>query len=736
MISHRHRTLLQRIVNNCTTNEIRTIQRRANCNFVCDSGVCLDLKYVCDGVTHCRDGSDETSRQCADVRCPSYLFRCAYGACITRDKLCDGISDCADNSDEIDVECRAAAYGDDCRKYEFKCSNGQCINNLDACDGKVDCEDGSDETEQLCGRLACPAYLFRCSYGACLLKTARCNGIVECADNSDEEGCETGAHCAVPAHPNNAFYYVPPIDMVDSYVRHGGKVFISCDRGYYLRGKSLLQCLNGAWMPSINESYCARTCPAVVSDDIHEVSCSYNNQPASCEHAKEGTVAYFSCKDPLISADANSSIVCQSDGEWSQKLKPCIYMKVDRGCLLPPHPRNGKYKLIGREEYLENSHAHSLSALHIMCDNGYVNAGSPYFFCIKNVWTPELSRGHCLRTCPPLYPTDTYDVRCELNGQSVDCEKPIENTIARLSCMPYYKVERVTPILKCQNGEWDPSPIPCQPECGQKTVNVGTLIINGNHTLPGEYPWIAAIYIQKGSRNDQVCSGSLISRFFILSAAHCFTYPGNAIQRNPKLFTIAAGKYYRNFNINETGSQIRKIKKLFVHEDYRGKLHGHRDDIALVEVEPFQLSETVQLICIDWSNFYESIDFQDGKMAVTAGFGFTRQASSPAETLQKLVVPYRSMETCEKNLQKKFYSLYYVSDKICAGYRNENKSICTGDSGGGLYFPRERDYTFFIRGIASLTPISSTGCDSNEYSLYTKVSRYLDWIQDKTRRKL
>lgn len=54
-------------------------------------------------------------------------------------------------------------------------------------------------------------------------------------------------------------------------------------------------------------------------------------------------------------------------------------------------------------------------------------------------------------------------------------------------------------------------------ECGQKTVNVGTLVIGGNHTKPGEYPWIVAIYRKEAGENEQICSGSLISRFYILS---------------------------------------------------------------------------------------------------------------------------------------------------------------------------------------------------------------------------
>lgn len=75
-------------------------------------------------------------------------------------------------------------------------------------------------------------------------------------------------------------------------------------------------------------------------------------------------------------------------------------------------------------------------------------------------------------------------------------------------------------------------------------------------------------------------------------------------------------KFIRNFLINP--NHFLQIKNLYIHEDYRGKQHGHRDDIALVEVEPFQLTERVQLICIDWSNYYEHLDFQDGRMGVVS----------------------------------------------------------------------------------------------------------------------
>ena len=58
--------------------------------------------------------------------------------------------------------------------------------------------------------------------------------------------------------------------------------------------------------------------------------------------------------------------------------------------------------------------------------------------------------------------------------------------------------------------------------------------------------------------------------------------------------------------------------------------------------------------------------------------------------------------------------------------------VCNGDSGSGMYF-RSNDKKYYIRGIVSITGPTSGGCNSNLYSLYTKVSKYLDFIQHITR---
>lgn len=69
--------------------------------FTCKSGDCIDLQYLCDGIYHCKDQSDENKDICPRIQCPGFTYKCEYGACVGRDSKCNGIQDCVDYSDEI-----------------------------------------------------------------------------------------------------------------------------------------------------------------------------------------------------------------------------------------------------------------------------------------------------------------------------------------------------------------------------------------------------------------------------------------------------------------------------------------------------------------------------------------------------------------------------------------------------------------------------------------------------------
>ena len=75
-----------------------------------DRRTCVSRTLVCDGRSHCHDGSDEvgcstiaapTSKAAAPPRCRLGAKQCLDGrGCVLHSHVCDGEKDCQDGSDE------------------------------------------------------------------------------------------------------------------------------------------------------------------------------------------------------------------------------------------------------------------------------------------------------------------------------------------------------------------------------------------------------------------------------------------------------------------------------------------------------------------------------------------------------------------------------------------------------------------------------------------------------------
>ena len=79
--------------------------------------------------------------------CPFSMFLCQTGKCIDKRFVCDHVDDCDDDTDERN--CSRTCNG----TTEFTCHNGKCIWNNYKCDWIDDCGDGSDE-------FGCGEYIF------------------------------------------------------------------------------------------------------------------------------------------------------------------------------------------------------------------------------------------------------------------------------------------------------------------------------------------------------------------------------------------------------------------------------------------------------------------------------------------------------------------------------------------------------------------------------------------------
>ena len=120
--------------------------------FQCHTGECIWSNWVCDNSPDCPGEEDEDPVMCQDrLGCNSTQWACQLtGQCVELGQVCDGTTHCVDGTDEMDCDRDYTPPPElaDCYNHEdyFMCDNGlSCVHWDKKCDGKSDCQDGSDE---------------------------------------------------------------------------------------------------------------------------------------------------------------------------------------------------------------------------------------------------------------------------------------------------------------------------------------------------------------------------------------------------------------------------------------------------------------------------------------------------------------------------------------------------------------------------------------------------------------
>uniref|UniRef100_A0A8C4RJE7 Peptidase S1 domain-containing protein n=1 Tax=Erpetoichthys calabaricus TaxID=27687 RepID=A0A8C4RJE7_ERPCA len=249
-------------------------------------------------------------------------------------------------------------------------------------------------------------------------------------------------------------------------------------------------------------------------------------------------------------------------------------------------------------------------------------------------------------------------------------------------------------------------------DCGIPHVSPYTSalkIVNGEKAIPNSWPWQASLQVR---RSPHSCGGSLIHEEWLLTAAHCF-----AQMPNTKLWRVCLGKH--NMTALEPTEQCVGIDAIIRHENFLyPDFKDMANDIALVHFSSkVNMTQEISPICLPSA----TASLQEGEMCYATGWG-----DEKGEQLTALpIIPY---DTCSKP--------EYWADKvhpcmICAGYESpdELKSICQGDSGGPLACPSSFNRKLWeVQGIASFT---ENGCMvEKKPSVFTRVSFYIDWIED------
>jgi len=249
-------------------------------------------------------------------------------------------------------------------------------------------------------------------------------------------------------------------------------------------------------------------------------------------------------------------------------------------------------------------------------------------------------------------------------------------------------------------------------------------IIGGVESTPGAYPWMVAL-VDARSADDfqgQFCAGTLVAPAWVLTAAHCVTDAGGTIRSVADLVAVIG----RHDLFSTAGERI-PLERIVVHPGFDPL--ELTNDIALIELD-FPSSTAPALMV---GQTYDAFAVSPGEIVRALGWG--RMTSVPRRfpsALREVDLPVASSLECQQRVNDEaglFGEVpFVVQDTMLCIVNTPGKDTCEGDSGGPLVVEKEGD-RWMVVGITSFGP----GCPNpGVFGIYTRVSRYADWISEIT----
>ncbi|XP_036387379.1 trypsin-like isoform X3 [Megalops cyprinoides] len=224
-------------------------------------------------------------------------------------------------------------------------------------------------------------------------------------------------------------------------------------------------------------------------------------------------------------------------------------------------------------------------------------------------------------------------------------------------------------------------------------------IVGGYAPAPHSIKYIVSIQTTKG---QHFCGGSLINRYWVLTAAHC--------NIGSDQMMVVAGDY--SLSVFEGTEQYSKPQSLVPHPQYNKS--NNNADIMLINLKtPVVLNSYVSIAPLP----RQSAGVPEGRVCRVSGWGYTSSSGGQIPTtLRTVKLPIVSTAKCNSSSS---FNGNITASMICAGYSAGGKDACKGDSGGPLVCEGR------VYGVVSW----GNGCaDAKFPGVYTAVSVFRRWI--------
>lgn len=244
---------------------------------------------------------------------------------------------------------------------------------------------------------------------------------------------------------------------------------------------------------------------------------------------------------------------------------------------------------------------------------------------------------------------------------------------------------------------------------------LGLLILGGEVASVGEFPYVVALGYDRGNGLQFDCGGSVISRYYVLTAAHCVeTLDGfSPIMVRTGVVDLGSPDWNDETDV--------RVAERINHPNYTRREKYH--DLSLLRLEtPLQFSTNLNAVCLETSD-------SDPTNALTiVGWGQTSNTKAiKSNILLKANVSAVSLAECSKTFNANTYRKLprgLTIEMLCAGDPTGAHDACQGDSGGPIQVSGAKGQ-YRVVGVTAF----GKGCGSPQPGVYTRISRYLDWIE-------